>query len=80
MLLGGITWLLRRGVLARRATGALAIESSLALGDRRSLVVLTVEGRRLLLGLAPAQISLVTELQPRESFDHALARVTSAAS
>jgi flagellar protein FliO/FliZ len=73
-LLGGLAWLIRRGVLTRRATGALAIESSLPLGDRRSLVVLTVEGRRLLLGLAPGQISMVTELQPRQSFDDALAR------
>ena len=34
------------------------------LGDRRSLVIVSVEGRRLLLGLTPAQVSLVTELAP----------------
>jgi flagellar protein FliO/FliZ len=61
-LLGGLAWVLKRGVIARRGTGALAIETALALGDRRSLVVVTVEGRRLLLGLAPNNVSLVTEL------------------
>ena len=32
------------------------------LGERRSLVIVSVEGRRLLLGLTPGQISMVTEL------------------
>jgi flagellar protein FliO/FliZ len=73
-LLGGLAWLLRRGVLARRSNGALGIESALALGDRRSLVVVTVEGRRLLLGLAPNNVSLVTELGAAASFDAAVAR------
>jgi flagellar protein FliO/FliZ len=72
VLLGGLAWLMRRGMRARRTAGALAVESTLTLGDRRSLVILTVEGRRLLLGLAPGQVSLVTELRPRQSFDDAL--------
>jgi hypothetical protein len=38
VLLGGLAWLLRRGVLARRQSGALGVETALALGDRRSLV------------------------------------------
>ena len=68
-LLAGLAWLLKKGVLARRGTGALAIETALALGERRSLVVVAVEGRRLLLGLAPNNVSLVTELGPAASFD-----------
>jgi len=62
LLLAGAAWLLRRGVLGRRATGGLGVESVLALGERRSLAIVTVEGRRLLVGLAPNNVSLVTEL------------------
>jgi flagellar protein FliO/FliZ len=77
-LLAGLAWLLRRGVLARRKNGALGVETALSLGDRRSLVVVSVEGRRLLLGLAPNAISLVTELQPPATFDQTLTRATTA--
>jgi flagellar protein FliO/FliZ len=73
-LLGGAAWLLRRGVLGRRAAGNLGVESVLALGDRRSLAIVTVEGRRLLVGLAPNNVSLVTELNRPESFDAAVAK------
>jgi flagellar biogenesis protein FliO len=38
------------------------VETAVSLGDRRSLVIVSVEGRRLLLGLTPGQIALVTEL------------------
>ncbi len=62
VMLGGLAWLMRRGVLRRRGAGALGIESALTLGDRRSLIILSVEGRRLLLGLAPGNVSLLTEL------------------
>jgi flagellar protein FliO/FliZ len=75
-MLAVLAWLLRRGVLARRGSSALSVESALALGDRRSLVVVTVENRRLLLGLAPGQVSLVTELLPPQTFEHAVARAT----
>jgi flagellar protein FliO/FliZ len=75
-LLGGLGWVLRRGVLARRGGHALGIETALALGERRSLVIVTVEGRRLLVGLTPGQVSLVTELAPPPSFEAAVARAT----
>ena len=75
-LLAGLAWVLKRGVLTRRSSSALSVESALALGDRRSLVVVTVENRRLLLGLAPGQVSLVTELLPPQTFEHAIARAT----
>ena len=71
-LLGGLAWMLRKGVPGRRNRGALGVESALALGERRSLVVVTVDGRRLLLGLAPNHVSLVTELGPPVSFDAAM--------
>ncbi|MDP1569081.1 MAG: flagellar biosynthetic protein FliO [Vicinamibacterales bacterium] len=60
-----LAWLVRRGVLpfGPSARGqAVRIESSVPLGERRSLVIVTVEGRRLLLGLTPSQVSLVSEL------------------
>lgn len=84
-LLVGLAWLLRRGVLLKRTSGALGVETALPLGDRRSLVIVTVEGRRLLVGLSPNQVSLVTELQapppappapPAPTFADAMARAT----
>jgi flagellar biogenesis protein FliO len=42
----------------------MTIESATPLGERRSLVIVKVEGRRLLLGLTPMNVSLVTELAP----------------
>jgi len=77
-LIGLLAYLLRRGVISlpgQRATRSLSVETALSLGDRRSLIVVNVEGRRLLVGVAASQISLVTELDaaPR-AFDEALAR------
>lgn len=67
-LLAALAWLLRKSTAARRGTKAIAIETAIPLGERRSLVVVAVEGRRLLLGLTPTQVSLVTELtKPFES-------------
>src|SRR5262245_49663350 len=71
-LLALCAWLLKRTVAARRAAGAMHVETALSLGERRSLVIVTVEGRRLLLGTAPNYVSLVTELGAA-SFDTALA-------
>ena len=62
-MLVGLGWLLRRTAQSRRHRRPLSIEAALALGERRSLAIVTVEGRRLLLGLAPNHVSLVTELQ-----------------
>lgn len=63
-------WALSRVNHARRGRQAMAVESALPLGDKRSLVVVAVEGRRLLLGVAPGSVTLVTELHA--SFDGAL--------
>jgi len=64
-LMAALAWLVRRGPLARFAAGGkpVAVETAIPLGERRSLVIVSVEGRRLLLGLTSTNISLVTELQ-----------------
>lgn len=76
-----LAFLLRRGVIAlpgQRGPRAVAVEHSLALGDRRSIVIVAVDGRRFLLGLTSSQINLVTELgSAREAFDQAMARASS---
>ena len=64
-LVTALAWLLRRsslGALTGRG-GAITVETAVALGERRSLVIVAVEGRRLLLGLTPTTMALVTELQ-----------------
>ena len=63
----GIVWALRRGMLH---TGRLSsrtnivVETAVALGDRRSLVVVAVEGRRLLLGVTAGSVSVLADLAP----------------
>ena len=48
---------MRRSRRLRRARPPIVVETAVALGERRSLVVVTVEGRRLLLGLAPDSVA-----------------------
>ena len=64
-LVAALAWLVRRGPLAHLAAKnrPVAVESAIPLGERRSLVIVTVEGRRLLLGMTQTNISLVTELR-----------------
>jgi flagellar biogenesis protein FliO len=60
-----LAWLVRKGTLqlpGSRSKTPVRVEAVTPLGDRRSLVIVAVEGRRLLLGLTPAQVSFVTEL------------------
>ena len=63
-LVGVLAWMARRGAFKtlQGRNRVVAVETAVPLGERRSLVVVAVEGRRLLLGLTPGQISLVTEL------------------
>jgi len=65
-LVVALAWLLRRGALGtlRPGTRAVTVETAVPLGERRSLVIVAVEGRRLLLGMTPGQISMVAELGP----------------
>jgi flagellar protein FliO/FliZ len=66
-------WALRRSMGSGRAGGKrVAIETAVSLGERRSLVIVTVEGRRLLLGVAPGHINLVTELDADDRFGQSL--------
>jgi flagellar protein FliO/FliZ len=76
-VLGVLAWLARRGSIKLgpgRSRSPVSVETAVSLGERRSLVIVTVEGRRLLLGLTPMQVSLVTELgaAPAPSFDDTL--------
>lgn len=63
VLLAAMVWGLKRFTEGRRGRQLLSVESALSLGDKRSLVIVAVEGRRLLVGVAPGGVSLVTELQ-----------------
>ncbi|MEO7191687.1 MAG: flagellar biosynthetic protein FliO [Vicinamibacterales bacterium] len=76
-LLAGLAWVLRRSSLLKRGAGGFSVESALQLGERRSLVVVTIEGRRLLLGLAPNCVALVTELGARPAFEAAVTQALS---
>ena len=71
-MLAGLGWVLRRSRVLGRGRKPMSIESALSLGERRSLAIVTIEGRRLLLGLAPNYVSLVTELSKGPSFDDAV--------
>lgn len=63
-LVGALAWLLRSGRLGQFAAkgSIVAIETAVSLGERRQVVVIAVEGRRLLLGVTPGSVSLITEL------------------
>jgi flagellar protein FliO/FliZ len=66
-LLAALAWLARSGHLARFAprNPTVGVETAVSLGERRQLVIVAVEGRRLLLGVTSAQVTLVTELAAR---------------
>ena len=71
-LLGGFVWLLKRGSIKLSGfapKGTIHIESATALGDRRQLAIVTVEGRRVLVGMTPTTISLITELGRKATED-----------
>ena len=78
-LLGGLAWAARRGRLGffTRQPSHVRVEATVPLGERRSLMVVAIEGRRLLLGLTPMQVSLVTELSTAP-FETTLARAEAA--
>ena len=73
-------WLFKRGrfgLAGRRAQAAIQVETALPVGDRRSIAIVAVEGRRFLIGLAPAHVSLLAELgATRPKFEAALERAT----
>ena len=63
---GGVWLLLKRragpGFLVSRATRKLQIEETRSLGNRQYLVVAVYEEKKLLLGVTPGQIQLLTPL------------------
>ena len=61
-LLALTVWGIGRVSQSRRGRQPISVESAITLGDKRSLVIVTVEGRRLLVGVAPGSVSLLTEL------------------
>ncbi len=66
-LLALFVWALRRGMLRVGPFGSrspILVETAVALGDRRSLAIVSIEGRRLLLGLAPGSVSYLADLAP----------------
>ena len=65
-LVGALAWLVRRGAFGAlgKANRGIAVETAVPLGERRQLVIVAVEGRRLLLGLTQTQMSMVAELGP----------------
>ena len=73
-LVAAVAWVLRTNLPRSRGRQDFAVERALALGERRTLVIVSVENRRLLLGMSPQHIGLITELQPvdRGSFGQAL--------
>ena len=76
-LFAAAVWLFKRsrlGAMGRR--DRISIETACSIGERRSLVIVGVEGRRLLLGVAPGQVSLLTELAAPPAFGQALERAT----
>jgi flagellar biogenesis protein FliO len=69
-LLGLFVYALRRGSLKLSSLapkGTIAIETAMSLGERRSIAIVGVEGRRLLIGLTPTTISLLSDLTPKGS-------------
>lgn len=81
-LAGASLWALKkygRGRIPGGGGHKLRVEETLALGDRRFVSILDVEGERFLIALAPQGISLLSRLDPGDrgepgTFDDALNR------
>ena len=71
-LLGLFVWALRRGSIRLSSLapkGLIQIETATALGDRRQLAIVSVEGRRVLVGMTPTSISFITDLGAKPTSD-----------
>ena len=61
-LIVGLGWVAKRMRLPFNGHGNMRVEHPQALGQRERLMVVNVEGQRLLLGVTPQSISLLKEL------------------
>jgi flagellar protein FliO/FliZ len=63
-LVGVLAWMARRGTFQalQSRNRMVSVDTAVPLGERRSVIVVSVDGRRLLLGLTPQQITLLAEL------------------
>lgn len=75
-LMAAAVWLLRRYTPLQRGEGGLKIVAGLTLGARERLVLVEVEGTRLLLGVAPGRVQTlhVFPETPKDGFAAQLAK------
>ena len=70
-------WALRRGSMRLPALGSrsdITVETATSLGERRSLAIVRVEDRRLLIGLTPTTVSFISDLPPALADEHSVSR------
>ena len=65
MLAGWLVWRGRKLNLSGRDPRQLVINETRSLGSRQYLVVASYEGKKLLLGVCPGRIDLLTPLESR---------------
>ena len=54
-------WLVRRYAVARSGSGPMRVTQALAVGPRERVVLLEAGGRRLIVGVTPASVTLLTQ-------------------
>jgi flagellar biogenesis protein FliO len=70
-LVAGISWFLGK-VKVQSARKTLRLCENLALGDKRFVAVIQVEGERFLIGAAAGSVSLLTRLEQTPNFSDSL--------
>ena len=71
-LIGAAAWFLRRHPRLRGAEGAIKVVGGLPLGTRERLLLIEIEGERLLLGVAPGRVQTLHRCEP--SFSKSLSQ------
>ncbi len=70
-------WAMRQfKVFTRPGQGALEVVQGISLGPKERAVLIKVDGRRLLLGVAPGCVNLLVELPPDSSIEPAASATT----
>ena len=75
-LIGAAAWFLRRHPRLRGAEGAIKVVGGPPLGARERLLLVEVEGERLLLGVAPGRVQTLHRCEPSFSASLAQAKKT----